>query len=83
MRGTFLSKSGKLITLAALATHRTTTVANICTHTRTFEEKQLHLSYKSMDTCVERKRLRNSLAQSQHISKKGTWEHEGGGRECR
>lgn len=33
MRCMLLSQSGKLITLAALPTHSTTTVANICTHT--------------------------------------------------
>lgn len=34
LRGILSSQSGKLITLAALPTHSTTTVANICTRIR-------------------------------------------------
>lgn len=45
-RGMLSSQSGKLITLAALPTHSTTTVANICTHT--FKRK----SHKKKNSCL-------------------------------
>lgn len=78
-RGMLSSQSGKLITLAALPTHSTTTVANICTHT--FKRKS---HKKKTPACFSRTgggenaarrggNAFNSLVQFRHILKKGTW----------
>lgn len=75
LRGMLSSQSGKLITLAALPTHSTTTVANICTHIQ--QQKNYSLLSGEGCVCLQNRCTKwgkafNLLVRSRRILKKGT-----------